>query len=118
VIGNVHSETPIKFDAFNIESKNVGNIKLQLAVNKLTVENKGVGNITLSGNATDATITNKGVGEFEGSDLLVQTMDIDNSGVGSANVNVEKSLKIKESFLGKVRNKGNAKTHNMEGVVM
>jgi hypothetical protein len=45
-------------------------------------------------------------------------MDIDNSGVGSANVNVQKDLKIKESFLGKVSNKGNAKQHKMDGVAI
>lgn len=118
VVGNVRSATPLKFDALNIESKNVGNVKLQLSANKLNVENKGVGNLTLSGTATNATITNAGVGQFDGGDLVVQTMDIENSGVGGANVNVERDLKIKDTFLGKVRNKGNAKTHSMEGVEM
>ncbi|HEY6977457.1 MAG TPA: head GIN domain-containing protein [Chitinophagaceae bacterium] len=118
VVGNVRSATPLKFDALEIESKNVGNVKLQLSANKLNVENKGVGNLTLSGTATNVTIKNSGVGQFDGEDLVVQTMDIENSGVGSANVNVEKDLKIKDTFLGKVRNKGNAKTHSMEGVEM
>jgi hypothetical protein len=118
VIGNVRSETPLKFDALEIDSKNVGNINLQFTANKLTVRNKGVGNITLSGNATDAVVTNAGVGQFEGEDMVIQTMNIDNSGVGHANVNVEKNLTIKESFLGKVNNKGKAKTHKMDGVEM
>jgi hypothetical protein len=118
VVGNVRSATPLKFDALEIESKNVGNVSLQLTADKLNVKNKGVGNLTLSGKATDATITNSGVGQFDGEDLIVQTMDIENSGVGSANVNVEKDLKIKDTFLGKVSNKGNAKTHKMEGVEM
>jgi hypothetical protein len=118
VVGNVRSATPLKFDALDIESKNVGNVTLQLTADKLNVENKGVGNLTLSGKATNATVKNLGVGQFDGENLLVQTMDIENSGVGSANVNVEKDLKIKDTFLGKVRNKGNAKTHSMEGVEM
>jgi len=118
VVGNVRSATPMKFDALEIESKNVGNVNLQITADKLNVKNKGVGNLTLSGKATDATITNSGVGQFDGEDLVVQTMDIENSGVGSANVNVEKDLKIKDTFLGKVSNKGNAKTHKMEGVEM
>ena len=118
VVGNIHSATSLKFDAFKIDSKNVGNINLQLTTDKLNVQNKGVGNLTLSGSAKEATITNAGVGQFEGEDLIVQTMNIENSGVGSANVNVEKDLKIKESFLGKVRNKGNAKTHKMDGAVI
>jgi hypothetical protein len=118
VIGNVRSESTVKADAFNLESKNVGNVDLQLTTDKLTMTNKGVGNITLRGNAKDANVTNAGVGQFDGSDLIVQTMNINNSGVGSADVNVEKDITIKQSFLGKVSNKGNAKTHKMEGVEM
>jgi len=118
VIGSVRSTAALKFDAFEIESKNVGNIELQLTANKLTITNKGVGNITLTGDAKDAVVVNSGVGKFDGEDLIVQTMDINNSGVGSANVHVEKDLKIKESFLGKVSNKGNAKEHKMDGVVI
>lgn len=118
VIGNVRSESMVKAAAFNLESKNVGNVSLKLTADKLTVNNKGVGNITLLGTATDAEIKNKGVGAFEGSDLLVQTMNIDNSGIGAASVNVMKDLSIKQSFLGKVSNRGNAKTHRMEGVEM
>jgi len=118
VIGSVRSAVPLKFEEFEIDSKNVGNVELQLTANKLTISNKGVGNITLTGTATDAIVDNKGVGKFDGEDLIVQTMDIDNSGVGSANVNVQKDLKIKESFLGKVSNKGNAKQHKMDGVAI
>ena len=118
VIGNVRSEATVKADAFNLESKSVGNVDLKLSADKLTVNNKGVGNITLSGNATKADVNNKGVGEFDGGDLVVQTMNIDNTGVGNANVNVAKDLNIKQSFLGKVNNKGAAKTHKMEGVEM
>jgi len=118
IIGTVRCTTPLKVDAFNIESKNVGNIELQVSTDKLTVNNKGVGNITLSGSAANAVITNSGVGKFDGENLIVQTMDIENSGVGNADVHVEKDLKVKESFLGKVTNSGNAKSHKMDGVEM
>ena len=118
VVGNVTAETPIKSDDLKIHSKSVGNINLGIATEKLNVENVGVGNITLKGTATDAIVKNAGVGEFDGEELIVQTMEIDNSGIGSADVNVDKNLKIKQSFLGKVRNKGNAKSNNGEGVVI
>ena len=116
IIGTVRCTTPLKADAFKIDSKNVGNIELELTADKLTINNKGVGNITLSGSANNAIITNAGVGKFNGEDLIVQTMDINNSGVGNADVHVEKDLKVKESFLGKVTNSGNAKEHKMDGV--
>jgi len=116
IIGTVRCTTPLKADAFKIDSRNVGNIELKLTTDKLTVNNKGVGNITLTGSANNVIITNSGVGKFDGADFIVQTMDIDNSGVGNAEVNVEKDLKVKESFLGKVTNNGNAKEHKMDGV--
>lgn len=118
IIGSVRCTTPLKTDAFRIDSKNVGDIKLQLAAENLTINNKGVGNITLSGSANNAIITNAGVGNFDGENLIVQTMNIDNSGVGNADVHVEKDLKVKGSFLGKVKNNGNAKEHTMDGVAM
>lgn len=118
IVGSVSATTPVKSDEFGISSKAVGNINLQIVTNKLTVNNKGVGSIILKGTATDAIVENAGVGKFEGEELVVQTMDINNSGIGSAEVNVEKNLKIKQSFLGKVRNKGNAKSSQWEGVVI
>ena len=118
IVGSVSATTPIKADDFEISSKAVGNINLQLTANKLNVKNDGVGNIILKGTATDAIVENGGVGKFDGEELVVQTMDINNSGIGSAEVNVEKNLKIKQSFLGKVRNKGNAKSNEFDGVVI
>ena len=118
VVGNVHSENAVKAQAFEINSKNVGNVDLEINTSKLTVQNNGVGNLRLNGTATDAVINNSGVGALDGEGLVVQTMNINNSGVGHASVNVQKDLTIKQSFLGKVSNKGNAKKHEMEGVEM
>lgn len=118
IIGTTRCTTPLKVNAFKLNGKSVGNIELQLTTGKLTVSNKGVGNIILTGSADNAIITNSGVGEFAGENLIVQTMDIDNSGVGNAKVHVEKDLKVKDSFLGKVNNSGNAKEHKMNAVEM
>ncbi|HWB24064.1 MAG TPA: head GIN domain-containing protein [Chitinophagaceae bacterium] len=115
-IGNIHADAALSFDALQINDKSVGNINLSLTAKKLTVTNKGVGSVTLSGKVDDAVITNSGVGSFNGQDLVVQTMHINNTGVGHAEVNVVKDLMVKDSFLGKVNNSGPAKTHKMEGV--
>ena len=64
------------------------------------------------------TIKNSGVGSIQAAGFIVQKMDIDNSGVGSAEVNAEKELKVKDSFLGKVVNKGNAPTKRINRVVI
>lgn len=116
IIGTTRFTTPLQVNAFKITCKSVGNIELQLTTNTLTVSNKGVGNITLTGSADNAIITNSGVGKFDGENFIVQTMDIENSGVGNAEVHVEKDLKVKNSFLSKVSNSGNAKAHKKDGV--
>lgn len=114
-IGNTHSSGALTFNALQIKDKAVGNIDLQLTADKLMISNSGVGNINLQGKVENAIITNTGVGSFKGDGLLVQTMSITNTGVGHAEVNVVKSLMVKDSFLGKVKNSGAAKTIKLQG---
>ena len=47
---------------------------------------------------------------------MVQDMDIENTGVGAAEVNAEKELRVKDTFLGKVTNRGKAPTRKMNKV--
>ena len=53
-------------------------------------------------------IRNKSVGSIQAANFIVQTMDIDNNGVGGAEVNAQKELKVKDNMMGKVTNKGGA----------
>jgi hypothetical protein len=108
MVGNTTSEKNLSFDDLNIVNKSVGNLKLDLTANKLSLDNKSVGNVTLSGKATNAVFENDGVGSLRAGDLIVQTLDIENQGVGSAEVNVEKELKVKESWISNVKNRGSA----------
>ena len=89
---------------------------LKLTANKIDLKNKSVGNVTLSGKAQDAVVRNSGVGSLEAGNFVVQTMNIENTGVGNAEVNAEKDLKVKDSFLGKVKNKGGATVRKMNRV--
>jgi len=117
-VGNVISEANMSFDDLGIQNKSVGNVDLKLTTQKLSIQNKSVGNVTLSGKADNVTISNKGVGSIQAANFVVQKMDIDNSGVGSAEVNAEKELKVKDSFLGKVTNKGAASARRINKVVI
>jgi hypothetical protein len=117
-VGNVISEASMSFDDLGIQNKSVGNVDLKLTTQKLSIQNKSVGNVTLSGKADNVTISNKGVGSIQAANFVVQKMDIDNSGVGSAEVNAEKELKVKDSFLGKVTNKGAASARRINKVVI
>jgi hypothetical protein len=107
-IGNVSSTGNMNFDDLKISNKSIGSVDLKVSAQTVNVENKSVGNVKLDGKAQTATITNKGVGRVNAGSFVVEKMDIDNSGVGSAEVNVTKEIKVKDSFLGKVTNKGAA----------
>jgi hypothetical protein len=115
-VGNVGSDAPLAFDDLSLKNRSVGNVDLRMTVNKLDMKNTSVGNVKLSGKAQDAVVKNSGVGALEAGSFVVQTMNIENTGVGSAEVNAEKDLKVKDSFLGKVKNKGNAPVRKMNKV--
>jgi hypothetical protein len=64
--------------------------------------------VKLSGKAQEAVVKNQSVGNLKAGSFVVQTMDIDNNGIGNTEVNAEKTLKVKDNSLGKVSNKGAA----------
>jgi len=118
MVGNVSSEGNLNFSDLSLANKSVGSVDLALNAQKLDINNKSVGNLKLSGKAENAIIRSNSVGAIKASDLLVQTMDIDNDGVGSAEVNAVKELKVKDSFLGKVKNAGSATAKRINKVVI
>jgi Putative auto-transporter adhesin, head GIN domain len=90
-------------------------MKVYITFKKLTsMELKTVGNVSSDQNMSfdDLKIDNKSVGSVD------LKMDIENTGVGSAEVNAEKELKVKDSFLGKVTNKGGATIKRMNKVTI
>ena len=117
-VGNVAAENALSLDDIDINNRSVGHIDLKLTANKLTLENTSVGNVKLSGRAQTAVFKNSGVGSIEAGSFVVQTLNIENTGVGNAEVNAEKELKVKDSFLGKVKNKGAAPVRKMNRVVI
>ena len=118
MVGNVTSTGNLNFGDLSLANKSVGSVDLALNAQKLDINNKSVGNLKLSGKAENAVIRSNSVGAIKASDLLVQTMDIDNDGVGSAEVNAVKELKVKDSFLGKVKNTGSATAKRINKVVI
>ena len=117
-VGDVSSDQNLNFDDLKLHNKSVGNVDLKLTAQTLNVDNKSVGNIRLSGKANNVVIRNKRVGSIQAGGFVVQTMDIDNNGIGSAEVNAEKELKVKDNMMGKVTNKGAAAIKRMNKVVI
>ena len=116
-IGNIKADESLSFDDLELTNKSIGNVDLKLTANQINVENKSVGNLTISGKAQNAVVKNNSVGNFHAGSFVVQTMDINNNGIGSSEVNAEKELKVKDSFMGKVKNKGTAPTPKKRVVI-
>jgi hypothetical protein len=108
MVGSVHANSPLRFTDLDIENSSVGNVDLNLSATTLNLKNSSVGKVKLSGNAQNAKVTNNGVGHLDAGTFIVQTMNINNSGVGSAEVNAAEELKVKDTMLGRVKNKGAA----------
>jgi hypothetical protein len=114
MVGSVRSEESLSFADLKIKNNSVGNVNLQLTANRFDLDNNAVGSVTLSGKAQNAVISSDAVGSIKAGDFVVQTLSIDNDGVGSAEVNAEKEIRVKDSFLGKVKNRGAAKMRKKE----
>ena len=108
MVGGTSSDNKLKFSELNLKNKSVGSVSLNMTLQTLHLENESVGTLKLAGSADNAVIKSNSVGSVQAGDFVVQKMEIDNNGVGSATVNAEKELKVSDSFLGKVSNKGNA----------
>lgn len=118
MVGGASSEEKLKFDELKLKNQSVGSVNLNMALQTLHLENESVGNLKLTGSADNAVIKSNSVGSVQAGEFVVQKMEIDNSGVGSATVNAEKELKVSDSFLGKVNNKGNATVKKKNKVVI
>ncbi|HVE62027.1 MAG TPA: head GIN domain-containing protein [Chitinophagaceae bacterium] len=117
-VGNVSTEKQLTFSDLILKNKSVGNVNLNFTANKLDLKNTSVGNLKLQGKAQTAVFKNSGVGNLRAGELIVQSMDIDNSGVGNAEVNAEKELKVSDNMLGRVTNKGAAPMKKSNKVVI
>lgn len=108
MVGGTSSDEQLKFADLKLKNQSVGSVNLDMALQSLNLENESVGTLRLKGKADNAVIKSNSVGSMQAGDFIVQKMEIDNNGVGSATVNAEKELKVSDSFLGKVNNKGSA----------
>ncbi len=107
-VGSISSTESLSFGDLKVRNSSVGSLDLKLSVTNIDVQNNSVGSVKLEGKANRAVIVNNGVGSIKASDFVVQDLDIDNQGVGSAEVNAAKTISVKDSFLGKVKNHGSA----------
>jgi hypothetical protein len=101
-------EGTIKGDKLEIGLSGKAEMDLALNYSSLELAMSGSGNVKLSGSAAKVEVAISGSAEFAAPDLKSQTMEINISGSGNAQVNVEKKLEIAISGNGKVKYKGSA----------
>lgn len=118
MVGGTSSEEQLKFSDLKLKNQSVGSVSLDMTLQTLNLENESVGSMKLKGSADNAVIKSNGVGGVNAGEFVVQKMEIENNGVGGATVNAEKELKVSDSFLGKVNNKGNATVKRKNKVVI
>jgi len=118
MVGGTSSDEKLKFADLKLKNQSVGSVSLNMSLQTLNLENQSVGSVKLEGSADNAVVKNNSVGSINAGDFVVQKMEIENNGVGSATVNAEKELKYTDSFLGKVSNKGNATVKKKNKVVI
>ena len=118
MVGGTSSDEKLKFAELKLKNNSVGSVDLNMTLQTLHLENESVGSLKLEGSADNAVVKNNSVGSINAGNFVVQKMEIDNNGVGSATVNAEKELKVLDSFLGKVNNKGNAPVKRKNKVVI
>ena len=80
--------------------------QLQLAVSNTKIDASGASKIILSGVSEQLELEGSGSTELEAIDLKAQSVHLDISGAGNANVSVEKQLNVTISGAGKVRYNG------------
>jgi Putative auto-transporter adhesin, head GIN domain len=118
MVGGTSSDEKLKFADLKLKNQSVGSVSLNMTLQTLNMENQSVGSVKLEGSAENAIVKNNSVGSINAGNFVVQKMDIENNGVGSATVNAEKELKYSDSFLGKVSNKGSATVKRKNKVVI
>jgi hypothetical protein len=118
MVGGTSSDDKLKFADLKLKNQSVGSVSLNMTLQTLNMENQSVGSVKLEGSAENAIVKNNSVGSINAGNFVVQKMDIENNGVGSATVNAEKELKYSDSFLGKVSNRGNATVKKKNKVVI
>ena len=103
----VESTNPINLEQLDLNVGGVSHVDLELRGNRLDAKATMVGNLTLRGKIQEANIKNGGVGSLKAFDLEVDKLTINNSGVGSAEVQAQQEISITSSGIGSVRYKGN-----------
>lgn len=106
-VGNVKTNGNFTVNTLRVDGSGVGNLDLELDAKQLNADFDMVGNINLKGSADRAFFTNNGVGNLDASQLRVQDLDLNSSGIGKVEIFCVGNLSLEVDGIGKVSYTGN-----------
>ncbi len=115
--GRVSSNTALTAHTLRLTLSGAGGLEAPVNVTQLDIQISGAGSMRLSGNATNMDATISGVGSLNAYGLLTNDTSMTLSGVGSAEIAVQQTLKANVSGVGSVNYHGSPQvTENRTGV--
>jgi len=112
-VGNIETSGQLHLKDLNMEHSGVGNLKLDFECNKFVANIHSVGQVTLKGKVAKAEISNSSVGNTNASELIADTLNLENSSVGNVEVHATKEISINSSGIGNVNFGGGAVVKNL-----
>ena len=106
-VGNLKTNGLFKVRDLKLLGNGVGNLELELEAKEIDADFDMVGNITLRGNAFQVIFKNNGVGKLDASQLIVENMEVNSSGIGKVEIHCEGDLSLVVDGIGKVSYTGN-----------
>lgn len=113
-ISNVECQNQLQTEKLDVDISGTGNITLDVNCQILKTDISGVGNVNLKGEAKNAVIEKSGAGSLRAFELTVQTLEIENSGIGNAEVTAVKEISIESSGAGNLHYKGDPVVKKLE----
>lgn len=99
-VGNIIVHDKITTQGLYISNAGVGNLKLDVACNRLTLINKAVGNVNLTGKVETITVKNKGVGDISAEDCISDHLILENSAVGNSSFFANLTFEVNNTAVG------------------
>lgn len=113
-VGDVKTEAQISGKKLTVIISGVSDVELDIAYELLTVNYHGVGDAKLKGKVDKAELKSSGVGDLLAYELNAKQVDLDQSGVGDAEVYASEVLDINFSGVGNVYYKGEPASKNID----
>jgi hypothetical protein len=106
---NIFSENKVSgAEAIDIDLSGASDVRMELKAPKVHAQLTGAGTIALKGETKDFSVDGSGSTDIKCFELMAETVDVEISGAGDADVFASVRLDVRVSGAGSVRYKGNA----------